>query len=62
MFNPCEVLPGVVGYQEPGLTLREWSFRRWQKEEAQGNISSTSRLGAGPAWGVWLRIRFRSLE
>lgn len=37
-FNPCEVLPGVAGYWEPGLTLREWVFGRWQKEEAQGNI------------------------
>lgn len=62
MFNPCEVFRGVVGYQEPGLTLREWNFRRWQKEETQGNISSMSRLGASLAWGMWLWIRYRSLE
>lgn len=61
-YFSCEVLLGVVGYQEPGLTLREWNFRRWQEEETQGNISSMSRLGASPVWGVWLWIRYRSLE
>ena len=53
-YFSCEVFLGVVGYQEPGLTLREWNFRRWQEEETQGNISSMSRLGASPVWGMWL--------
>lgn len=52
----------MVGYQESGLTLREWNFRRQQEEETQGTVSSMSRLGASPLWGVWLRIRYRSLE
>lgn len=50
-FNPCEVLPRVAGYQEPGLTLREWKFGNglWEvaKEGGPRESRPVSVLGIG---------------